>query len=157
MSPLSLRLMAMFALAVSSSISKRTRTAVAGALFLPWRCAECAFFVVGGPRRPAFETLGTNTGAPAENRNPILARYTLPWFIQHPLFGTAWYFLLPSLPCNRFRTVWCASLPTATIWMCLTNRIARGIWCCPPFLDIARSVRRYLDRDRFEAAFCLAA
>ena len=149
-------LMAMFALAGSSSISKRTRTAVAVLFFLG--VAGMLFWVGSDPAVQRFETLGHEYGGTSQNRISIW-RDTLALVRQHPLFGTG---------LGTFSVAF-TSVQTAFLTLLVDHAhcdylevlselgLPGGILVFAPiFWILARSVRRYRKtEDRFEAAVCL--
>jgi O-antigen ligase len=149
-------LMAMFALAGSSSISKRTRTAVAVLFFLG--VAGMLFWVGSDPAVQRFETLGHEYGGTSQNRISIW-RDTLTLVRQHPLFGTG---------LGTFSVAF-TSVQTAFLTLLVDHAhcdylevlselgLPGGILVFAPiFWILAQSVRRYRKtEDRFEAAVCL--
>jgi len=149
-------LMAIFALAGSSSLSKRTRAAVAALFFLG--VAGMVLWVGSDPAVKRFETLGHEYARTGQNRISIW-RDTLTLIHQHPLFGTGLgtfsvaytsvqstflTLLVDHAHCDYLEVVSELGLPGGIL-------VFGSI-----FWILARTVRRYRKtEDRFEAAVCL--
>src|SRR6266404_4326891 len=149
-------LMAIFALAGSSSLSKRTRAAVAVLFFLG--VAGMVLWVGSDPAVRRFETLGHEYTPTGQNRISIW-RDTLTLIHQHPLFGTGLgtfsvaytsvqstflTLLVDHAHCDYLEVVSELGLPGGIL-------VFGSI-----FWIFARTVRRYRKtEDRFEAAVCL--
>jgi O-antigen ligase len=149
-------LMAIFALAGSSFLSKRSRAAVAMVFLLG--VAGMVFWVGGDPVITRFETLGREYAESGQNRISIW-RDTLALIRQHPFLGTGLgtfsvaytsvqtvflNLLVEHAHCDYLEVVSELGLPGGILVF------ASIFWI------LARAVRRYRrTEDRFEAAACL--
>jgi O-antigen ligase len=149
-------LMTTFALAGSSSLSKRTRTVVAVMFLLG--VAGMVFWVGSDPVVTRFETLGREYNEGGQNRISIW-RDTLALIHQHPFLGTGLgtfsvaytsvqsvflNLLVDHAHCDYLEVVSELGLPGGILLF------ASIFWI------LARAVRRYRGiEDRFEAAVCL--
>jgi O-antigen ligase len=149
-------LMAIFALAGSSFLSKRSRAAVAMVFLLG--VAGMVFWVGGDPVITRFETLGREYAETGQNRISIW-RDTLALIRQHPFLGTGLgtfsvaytsvqtvflNLLVEHAHCDYLEVVSELGLPGGILVF------ASIFWI------LARAVRRYRrTEDRFEAAACL--
>ena len=149
-------LMAMFALAGSSALSKRTRAAVA-VLFI-FGVGAMVLWVGSDPAVSRFETVGKEYADNGQNRISIW-RDTLTLIHQHPLFGTGLgtfvvaytsvqttflTLLVDHAHCDYLEVVSELGLPGGLL-------VFGSV-----FWILARAARRYRKiQDRFEAAVCL--
>jgi O-antigen ligase len=149
-------LIAIFALAGSSSSSKRTRTVIAVVFFIG--VVGMVLWVGSDPVVTRFETLGHEYNEAGQNRISIW-RDTLGLIRQHPLLGTGLgtfsvaytsvqssflNLLVDHAHCDYLQLVSELGLPGGILVF------ASIFWI------LARAVRSYLrTEDRFEAAVCL--